>query len=230
MFAIRVAGRRRRHAWDAGVSSRACRPAWSAWEQGPQRRPGRDRRPCAARSSTSRSARCRSTSPGRRRIATVVNGSLPGPILRFREGETVTLNVRNTLAESSSIHWHGLLLPNAMDGVPGLTFRGIAPGETFTYRFPVRQSGTYWYHSHSGMQEQTGLYGPLILEPRGREPYAYQRDYVVMLSDWTDEDPMTVVSQSQAAERLLQLQAADGRHLRPRRPARRARSPPSTTG
>jgi CopA family copper-resistance protein len=131
---------------------------------------------------------------GRPRIATVVNGSLPGPTLRLREGDTVTVNVHNTLAESTSIHWHGLYLPNAMDGVPGLTFRGIAPGETFTYRFPIRQSGTYWYHSHSGMQEQTGLSGPLILEPRGREPYTVQRDYVVMLTDWTDEEPMAVVS------------------------------------
>jgi CopA family copper-resistance protein len=131
---------------------------------------------------------------GRPRTATVVNGSLPGPILRFREGDAVTIDVRNGLRDSTSIHWHGLYLPNAMDGVPGLTFRGIAPGETFTYRFPVRQAGTYWYHSHSGMQEQTGLYGPLILEPRGREPYTYQRDHVVMLSDWTDEEPMTIVS------------------------------------
>jgi len=131
---------------------------------------------------------------GRARIATTVNGSLPAPLLRLREGDTVTLNVTNRLKESTSIHWHGLLLPNAMDGVPGLTFRGIAPGETFTYRFPVRQAGTYWYHSHSGMQEQTGLYGPMIIEPRAKEPYAYQRDHVVMLSDWTDEDPMTVMS------------------------------------
>jgi CopA family copper-resistance protein len=131
---------------------------------------------------------------GRNRLATTVNGTLPGPILRFREGETVTLNVRNTLAEPTSIHWHGLLLANGMDGVPGLTFRGIMPGETFIYRFPIRQAGTYWYHSHSGMQEQTGLYGALILEPRVREPYAYQREFVVMLTDWTDEDPMTVVS------------------------------------
>ncbi|MFI5031417.1 MAG: copper resistance system multicopper oxidase [Reyranellales bacterium] len=131
---------------------------------------------------------------GRSRVATAVNGSLPGPTLRFREGDAVTVNVRNTLHESTSIHWHGLYLPNAMDGVPGLTFRGIAPGETFTYRFPIRQAGTYWYHGHSGMQEQTGLSGPLILEPRGREPYTYQRDHVVMLTDWTDEEPMTVVS------------------------------------
>jgi CopA family copper-resistance protein len=131
---------------------------------------------------------------GRQRTATTVNGSLPGPILRVREGDTVTFNVTNRLSEYTSIHWHGLLLPNAMDGVPGLTFRGIKPGETFTYRYPIRQSGTYWYHSHSGMQEQTGLSGPLILESRGPEPYGYDRDYVVMLSDWTDEDPMTIVS------------------------------------
>jgi len=131
---------------------------------------------------------------GRARTATTVNGSLPGPTLCFREGDSVTVNVTNTLAEPTSIHWHGMLLPNAMDGVPGLTFRGIMPGETFTYRFPVKQSGTYWYHSHSGMQEQTGLTGALILEPIKREPYAYQRDYVVLLADWTDENPMTVVS------------------------------------
>jgi CopA family copper-resistance protein len=131
---------------------------------------------------------------GRQRIATVVNGSLPAPTLRFREGDALTINVTNRLAEPTSIHWHGLLLPNDMDGVPGLTYRGIDPGETFTYRFPVRQSGTYWYHSHSGMQEQTGLYGPLIIAPRKAEPYAYDREHVVLLSDWTDEDPMTVVS------------------------------------
>lgn len=131
---------------------------------------------------------------GRSRIATTVNGSLPAPILRVREGDTVTINVANRLAEPTSIHWHGIRLPNGMDGVPGLTFRGIMPGETFTYRFPIVQSGTYWYHSHSGMQEQTGLYGPLIFEPREKEPYTYDREYVVMLSDWTDEDPMTVVA------------------------------------
>jgi CopA family copper-resistance protein len=131
---------------------------------------------------------------GRARAATAVNGYVPAPILRFREGETVTINVTNRLDEPTSIHWHGVRLPNNMDGVPGLTFKGIMPGETFTYRFPIVQSGTYWYHSHSGMQEQTGLYGPLIFEPKAKEPYAYDRDYVVMLSDWTDEDPMTVVS------------------------------------
>lgn len=131
---------------------------------------------------------------GRQRLATVVNGSLPAPTLRLREGDALTINVTNRLAEPTSIHWHGLLLPNDMDGVPGLTYRGIDPGQTFTYRFPVRQSGTYWYHSHSGMQEQTGLYGPLIIVPSNAEPYAYDREHVVLLSDWTDEDPMTVVS------------------------------------
>lgn len=131
---------------------------------------------------------------GRARTANAVNGSVPAPILRFREGEMATINVTNRLNEPTSIHWHGVRLPNSMDGVPGLTFKGIMPGETFTYRFPIIQSGTYWYHSHSGMQEQTGLYGPLIFEPKAKEAYAYDRDYVVMLSDWTDEDPMTVVS------------------------------------
>lgn len=129
---------------------------------------------------------------GRPRTAVTVNGSLPAPVLRWREGDEVTLRVRNTLATATSIHWHGILLPAAMDGVPGLSFAGIAPGETFTYRFPVRQSGTYWYHSHSGMQEQLGLYGALIIEPREPEPIRGDRDYVVLLSDWTDEDPQRV--------------------------------------
>lgn len=126
--------------------------------------------------------------------ATTVNGSLPAPVLRWREGDTVTLKVTNSLAEDSSIHWHGIILPNAMDGVPGIAsgFHGIKPGGTFTYRFPVRQSGTYWYHSHSGFQEQTGLYGAIIIDPAGPEPFTADRDYVVMLSDWTDEDPNTV--------------------------------------
>jgi CopA family copper-resistance protein len=131
---------------------------------------------------------------GRSGMATAVNGSVPAPTLRMRQGDAVTIRVSNHLSESTSIHWHGLRLPADQDGVPGLTFAGIAPGETFTYRFTILQSGTYWYHSHSGMQEQTGLYGALVLMPRETEPYAYDRDYVVMLSDWTDEDPMTIVS------------------------------------
>ncbi len=131
---------------------------------------------------------------GAARIGTTVNGSLPAPILRWREGDTVTLRVTNLLRETSSIHWHGIILPSAMDGVPDIAtgFKGIKPGETFTYRFPVTQSGTYWYHSHSGFQEQTGLYGSIIIDPREPEPFTYDRDYVVMLSDWTDEDPTNV--------------------------------------
>jgi len=131
---------------------------------------------------------------GAPRIGTTVNGSLPAPILRWKEGDTVTLRVTNLLPETSSIHWHGIILPSAMDGVPGIAngFAGIKPGEAFTYRFPVTQSGTYWYHSHSGFQEQTGLYGPIIIDPREPEPFTYDRDYVVMFSDWTDEDPTDV--------------------------------------
>ncbi|MEZ5320285.1 MAG: copper resistance system multicopper oxidase [Vicinamibacterales bacterium] len=125
--------------------------------------------------------------------AVTVNGSLPAPTLRWREGDTVTLRVRNTLShEPASIHWHGILLPADMDGVPGLSFNGIHPGETYTYRFHVRQSGTYWYHSHSGFQEQRGLYGALVIEPAGSEPVAYDRDHVVLFSDWTDERPERV--------------------------------------
>ena len=125
---------------------------------------------------------------------TVVNGSLPGPILRFREGETATIRVTNQLDETSSIHWHGLLVPPDMDGVPGVSFAGIKPGETFTYRYRLRQNGTYWYHSHSGNQEQAGLYGPFIIDPVAREPFAYDSECVVMLSDWTFENPARVLA------------------------------------
>jgi len=121
--------------------------------------------------------------------AVTVNGSLPAPLLRFRQGQEVELRVTNRLKERASIHWHGILLPNEMDGVPGVTFKGIDPGETFVYRFPLRQSGTYWYHSHSGMQEQLGLYGPLVIDPAQPEPFAYDREYVVVLSDWTFANP-----------------------------------------
>jgi len=128
---------------------------------------------------------------GTERLATAINGSVPGPVLRWREGDTVTLRVTNNLAEDSSIHWHGIILPNSQDGVPHIAegFPGIPPGETFTYRFPVRQSGTYWYHSHSGFQEQTGAQGAIVIDPLEPEPFRYDRDYVVMLSDWSDEGP-----------------------------------------
>lgn len=130
---------------------------------------------------------------GRARLATTVNGSLPAPVLRFREGDTVTLRVANRLRDAwTSIHWHGLLLPANMDGVPGLSFDGIAPGDTWTYRFDVRQSGTYWYHGHSMFQEQAGLYGALVIDPLEPPPYHHDREHVVLLSDWTDMDPVAL--------------------------------------
>ncbi|ABD81207.1 copper resistance system multicopper oxidase [Saccharophagus degradans] len=128
------------------------------------------------------------------RMATTINGSIPAPTLRLREGDDVTIRVTNRLSVPTSIHWHGILLPFEMDGVPGISFKGIAPGETFVYRFKLRQSGTYWYHSHSGFQEMTGMYGALIIEPRSGERHEADQDFVVQLSDWTDEDPMQVFS------------------------------------
>ena len=129
---------------------------------------------------------------GSPRIATVINGMIPAPTLQFREGDEVTIHVKNDLSEDTSIHWHGIILPFQMDGVPGISFRGIPPGETFTYKFKLEQTGTYWYHSHSGMQEQTGMYGAIKVVPRNGERIKAQRDYVVQLSDWTDEDPMRI--------------------------------------
>ena len=131
---------------------------------------------------------------GAARTAMAINGSLPGPILRWREGDTVTLRVRNRLKQDTSIHWHGIILPANMDGVPGLSFHGIAPDGIYEYRFKVQQNGTYWYHSHSGLQEQVGVYGALVIDAKEPEPFTYDRDYVVMLSDWTDEDPARVLS------------------------------------
>ncbi len=131
---------------------------------------------------------------GSPRMATTVNGSLPAPTLRWREGDTVTIRVKNRLNETTSIHWHGIILPFQMDGVPGISFAGIPPGETFTYRFKVQQSGTYWYHSHSGMQEATGVYGAIIIDPAQTDSIRADREHVVQLSDWTDEDPMRVLA------------------------------------
>ncbi|MEO8479824.1 MAG: copper resistance system multicopper oxidase [Gemmatimonadota bacterium] len=131
---------------------------------------------------------------GRRASTVAINGTIPGPLLRFREGETVTLNVHNALAEDTSIHWHGIILPNEMDGVPGVTFDGIAPGDTYTYRYQLQQNGTYWYHSHSGLQEQLGVYGPLVIDPAGPDPVRSDREHIVMLSDWTFDDPYDVLA------------------------------------
>jgi FtsP/CotA-like multicopper oxidase with cupredoxin domain len=131
---------------------------------------------------------------GKSRIGTVVNGQIPAPLLRWREGDTITLRVANRLAMRSSIHWHGMIVPADMDGVPGISFEGIPSGGSYVYRFKVNQHGTYWYHSHSRFQEQTGLYGPIVIEPRGGERQHADREHVVLLSDWTDVDPERIFS------------------------------------
>ena len=130
---------------------------------------------------------------GRSGHAVTINGTLPAPLIRLKEGQNVRIAVRNTLAEDTSIHWHGLLVPFQMDGVPGLSFPGIRPGETFTYEFPVRQSGTYWYHSHSGMQEAMGHFGPIVIDPAGTDPVRCEREHVLILSDWSFTHPHTLM-------------------------------------
>lgn len=151
---------------------------------------------------------------GRTRPAITINGSLPSPLLRWKEGTTVNLRVHNELPAGSihgpdtSIHWHGILLPANMDGVPGMSFDGIRPGEAYHYRFNVHQAGTYWYHSHSGFQEQGGLYGPLVIDPIEPEPFAFDREHVVMFSDWTDMDPAKLFV------RLKKMSSHDNYHQR----------------
>ena len=130
---------------------------------------------------------------GRVGNAMAMNGSVPGPVIRLRENTEAVIRVTNRLPETSSIHWHGLILPPEMDGVPGVSFAGIRPGETFVYRFPVRQSGTYWCHSHSGGQELLGVYAPLVIDPAEPEPFRYDRDYTVLLSDWSFEEPARII-------------------------------------
>ncbi|MGN6479190.1 copper resistance system multicopper oxidase [Luteibacter sp.] len=129
---------------------------------------------------------------GRARKAVTVNGGVPGPTLRWREGDDVVIAVENQLDSVTSIHWHGLVVPANQDGVPGLSFDGIGARNTFTYRFPAKQAGTYWYHAHSRFQEQSGLYGAIVIEPAGGERYPADREHVILLSDWTDEDPESV--------------------------------------
>ena len=126
---------------------------------------------------------------GRTGHAVTINGTVPGPLLRFKEGQTVRLSVTNNLHEDTSIHWHGLLVPFQMDGVPGVTFPGIKPGQTFVYEFPLKQSGTYWYHSHSGLQEAEGHYGPIIIDPAEPDPVGYDREHVIVLSDYSFMHP-----------------------------------------
>ena len=142
----------------------------------------------------------RRTVQGRSGHGVAVNGSVPGPLIRLREGQNVRLNVTNHLNEDTSIHWHGLLVPFQYDGVPGVSFPGIKPYKTFTYDFPIRQSGTYWYHSHSHLQEQSGHYGPLIIEPAGAEPVSYDRDYILLLSEFTPLHPHFIMSRLRTGE------------------------------
>ncbi|WP_299003601.1 copper resistance system multicopper oxidase [uncultured Caulobacter sp.] len=129
------------------------------------------------------------TVDGQTTHAVTINGTVPGPLIRLKEGQHVRLSVTNGLEEETSVHWHGLLVPFQMDGVPGVTFPGIKPGETFTYEFQVRQSGTYWYHSHSGLQEQMGHYGPIVIDPAGEDPVDFDREHVVVLSDFSRMHP-----------------------------------------
>jgi CopA family copper-resistance protein len=150
---------------------------------------------------------------GRTGTAVTINGTIPGPLIRLREGQEVTLRVTNRFKEVSSIHWHGILLPSHMDGVPGVSFSGIAPGTTFTYRFPVKQSGTYWYHSHSGGQELQGMYGPMILDPIEPEPFQYDRDYVVILSEWSDESAEDMLDNLKKLSGYYNYQKRDAREF-----------------
>jgi len=143
---------------------------------------------------------------GRKGHGVAVNGSVPGPLVRMKEGTNVRLNVTNHLDEDTSIHWHGLLVPFHMDGVPGISFPGIRPGQTFTYEFPVRQAGTYWYHSHSGLQEQQGHYGPLIIDPAGDEPAEYDRDYILLLSEFTPLHPHKIMDRLRKGEGYFNYQ------------------------
>ena len=131
---------------------------------------------------------------GRTGHAITINGNIPAPLIRLREGQNIRLVVENLLDEDTSIHWHGLLVPFQMDGVPGISFPGIPARSTFVYEFPVRQSGTYWYHSHSGLQEQVGHYGPMIIDPAGADPVAYDREHVILLSDWSFLHPHQIFS------------------------------------
>ena len=146
------------------------------------------------------------TVQGRRGHTVAVNGSVPGPLLRLKEGTTIRLNVHNTLDEDTSVHWHGLLVPFHLDGVPGVSFPGIGPGETFTAEFPVRQAGTYWWHSHSALQEQAGHYGPIVVDPAGEDPVQADRDYVMLLSEFTPLHPHTIMNKLKKGEGYFNYQ------------------------
>jgi len=145
--------------------------------------------------------------------ALTVNGQLPGPTLRFTEGDHAVIRVHNQLDEETSIHWHGILLPNAMDGVPFVTYPPIAPGKTFIYEFDLRQSGTYWYHSHTMLQEQRGLYGALVIVPKDETTFDRLRDHVIVLSDWTDEDESSVLHTLKRGSKWYSLRKGSGQSV-----------------
>ncbi|WP_394760753.1 copper resistance system multicopper oxidase [Phenylobacterium sp.] len=146
------------------------------------------------------------TVDGRAAHAVAINGTVPGPLLRLREGQNVRLSVKNQLDEETSIHWHGVLVPFQMDGVPGVTFPGIKPGQTFVYEFPIKQSGTYWYHSHSGLQEAEGHYAPIVIDPAGGDPVAYDREHVIMLSDFSFMHPHLIFKRMKQQSGLFNYQ------------------------
>ena len=186
-----------------GLGAGAALSAMPAWAQGrsiggAQIRPGFDQ--LTGETIDLHIAAGRRIVQGRTGKSVAVNGTVPGPLVRLKEGQNVRLNVTNHLKVDSSIHWHGLLVPFQYDGVPGISFPGIGPGETFTYEFPVRQSGTYWYHSHSGLQEQQGHYAPLIIDPAGADPIKVDRDYILLISEFTTLDPQFILSRLRTGE------------------------------
>jgi len=189
------------------IGAAAALPAWArgANMNGPAIRQGFDE--VSGRSIDLNIARGPFSVQGRRGMGVAVNGSVPGPLVRLKEGEPVNLNVTNSLDEDSSIHWHGLLVPFQFDGVPGVSFPGIKPGQTFTYEMPaLRQAGTYWWHSHSGLQEQAGHYGPIIVDPAGPDPVQADADYVMLLSEFTPMHPHTIMSKLKKGEAYFNYQ------------------------
>jgi CopA family copper-resistance protein len=192
MTAMRAVDRRQLLGLAAGLGASGLLPAWAkaASSKTPDVLSGEDIRLTIGHASV--------TIDGKPGHAIAVNGTVPGPLIRLKEGQHVRLSVTNALSEDTSIHWHGLLVPFQFDGVPGVSFPGIKPGETFVYDFKVRQSGTYWYHSHSGMQEQEGVYGPIIIEPAAPDPVAYDREHVVVLSDYSFMHPHVMMRKLKA--------------------------------
>ncbi|UCD91137.1 MAG: multicopper oxidase domain-containing protein [Desulfobacterales bacterium] len=149
---------------------------------------------------------------GKNAEAMTINGRIPGPTLRFKEGDTARIRVHNKMSVETSVHWHGILVPPDMDGVPYISFPPIAPASTFTYEFPIRQSGTYWYHSHTSLQEQSGIYGPIVIEPNHKKLQA-DRDYVILLSDWTDENPHEVLRTLKRGSEWYSIQKGSGQSI-----------------